>query len=312
MVAGPAGAAGSIGPTVRQDPTFHQLRLFLLLAEERHFGRAAARAFVSQPAFSKQFRALEQRLGVELAERDGRSCRLTAQGRELVGYARSALEARARMAELASSSRLTVRLGAIGAETAMPYTRDVLGHLARHHPDVRVEIRNVDFVEQVQALARGAVDAAFLRPPLPPELDGVTLAHEQRVACLPASDPLAERDCVDLAELREHTVVDVPPEVPRMWWDYWTANPRPDGTPVRFGAVCRDLEAALLAVAQGRAMLFLPEAAATLYRRPGLAYVRVRGLPRTTAALVWQTARRDDPAVALVREATCAVVGRQV
>ncbi|WP_225079747.1 tetratricopeptide repeat protein [Streptomyces sp. CoT10] len=92
------------GPTSGSYPTFHQLRLFLLLVEEQHFGRAAARAFLSQPAFSKQIRALEDRLGVCLAERGKGPFRLTAAGHALIPAAESTLETHARMQALAGAA----------------------------------------------------------------------------------------------------------------------------------------------------------------------------------------------------------------
>ena len=303
MPAYSSGGTGGPPSGARPDPSFQQLRLFLLLAEELHFGRAAARAYISQPAFSKQIRTLEKRLGVDLAERNSTSCRLTDAGTRLVAYARTALRAREDMAALTCARPLTLQLAAIGGELSMPYTHEVLARLARDHPHVHVETRGVDFVEQVSTLRRGTVDAAFLRPPLPPDLEGVTLAHEPRVACLPATDPLARRDSVSVHELADHTVLDVPPDAPRAWWNFWTANPRPDGTPVRYGAVCRDLEAAVLAVTQGRGIVFLPAASREFLPRPGLAYVGIHDLPPTTAALMWSTARRDDPAVTIARQA---------
>lgn len=63
-----------------REPSLHQLRLYLVLAQELHFGRAAARVYVTQPTFSQQIRSLEQRLGVTLVERGGRGVRLTAAG----------------------------------------------------------------------------------------------------------------------------------------------------------------------------------------------------------------------------------------
>lgn len=291
------------------DPTFHQLRLFLLLAEELHFGRASARAFVSQPAFSRQIRSLERRLGAELALRDSRSVRLTAAGLALVPLARTAMETAGRIRALAGTGgRLRLRLGAIGGEAAMPYTRAILDHLSTHYPELDVQMRSVDFVEQLQALAQGELDAVFVRPPMPPFLESIELAVEPRVVCLPAADRLAARASVRLGDLAGHTVVDVPPEVPREWWDHWTVNPRPDGSRVRFGAVTRDLEAMLLAVARGDGITFLPAAARLLYPRPGIVYVDVPDLPPTTAAMAWLPANRGTPALLAARRAARAVV----
>jgi DNA-binding transcriptional LysR family regulator len=95
----------------------------------------------------------------------------------------------------------------------------------------------------------------------------------------------------------------MPPEVPRAWWDHLTVNPRPDGTPVRFGPVVRDTEAMVLAVTQGRAITFLPAAARRLYPRAGLTYVDCPELGSSTGELAWLPGKRDDPAVTALREA---------
>ncbi|MFE1591511.1 LysR family transcriptional regulator [Nocardia sp. NPDC058705] len=75
------------------DPTPHQLRLLLILAEELHFGRAARRAYLTQPALSQQIRTMEQRLGVQLFDRTSRRVELTPVALELVPLARSVLDA---------------------------------------------------------------------------------------------------------------------------------------------------------------------------------------------------------------------------
>jgi DNA-binding transcriptional LysR family regulator len=297
--------------STRGEPSTHQLRLFVVLAEELHFGRAAARVFVSQPALSQQIRALESRLGVRLVNRTNRAVQLTAAGTALLTEARAVLAAMERVRRLAGEHARQVRghliLGSIAAEAAMPYAEAVLAHLAGHHPHLQVEMRSVDFVEQVRALSDGEVDAAFLRPPLPPEIHTVPLATESRVVCLPADDPLAGRSALTLDRLRDHVVIDVPPQVPRLWWDYWTVNPRPDGTPVRYGPVVSDIEPMLLAVARGQGIAFLPKAASRLYPRPGIAYVDVTDLPPTTAALAWLPKNHDRPAIVALHAAALAV-----
>jgi DNA-binding transcriptional LysR family regulator len=154
------------------------------------------------------------------------------------------------------------------------------------------------------------VDAAFLRGPLPDGMQSLRLATEPRVVCLSADDPLAGRDTLTLAQLADRAVVDMPPQVPRQWWDRLTVNPRPDGTEVRFGPVVRDTEAMILAVTQGRAITFLPAAARRLYPRAGITYVDCPELGASTAELAWLPVNRDDPAVTALREAARHVVGR--
>jgi len=312
MVAG--GAAGEfvgVGPTPSAEPSIHQLRLVLALSEELHFGRAAARLFITQSALSQQIRGLEKRLGVVLFERSSRAVALTEAGRALLPDIKAAVEAMARLRRAAEvqGRHLSglVRVGTIGAEAAMPHTRAVLQALRRQHPRLEIQLLGLNFVDQLGALYRQEADVVFLRPPVPDDIELHHLATEPRVACLPGSDPLAALPRLALGQLTGYPVVDVPARIPRVWWDFWAADPRPDGTPVRYGPVAADLEALLHIVAQGEAMAFLPAAARDFFRRPGIGYVDVDGLPPCTSALAWVAAHRDTPVVAAVRRAAQSV-----
>ncbi|MEH0822749.1 MULTISPECIES: LysR family transcriptional regulator [unclassified Micromonospora] len=300
-------------PSASREPSLHQLRLFLVLAEELHFGRAAQRLFLSQPALSQQIRALEDRLDVNLLHRSSRQVQLTLAGQALLPKARDSVDAMTRLQDLAAAySRTTqgkLRIGAIGGEAFMPYATAILTELSTQHPAITVEIRSVHFVEQVYALPRGDVDAAFLRPPLPPGLRSLHLSTEPRVACLPADDPLVTQAPLTLAQLSDRVMVDVPIPELRQWWDFWTVNPRPDGSAVRYGPIAGDMEVLLSAVARGQAIAFLPAEARHAYTRRGVAYVDVIDLPPSTAALAWLP-RRDNPALTALLQAARTVVGR--
>ncbi|PLW74727.1 LysR family transcriptional regulator [Streptomyces sp. SCUT-3] len=293
------------------EPSIHQLRLFLVLSEELHFGRAATRLFITQSALSQQIRNLEKRLGVALFERSSRAVALTEAGRALLPEVRAAVEAMVRLRRSADvqgrhlSGR--VRVGTVGAEAAMPHTRAVLRALLHRHPRLEVEVFGLNFADQWGALYRREVDVVFLRPPVPGDIEVHHLANESRVACLPGDDPLAARPRIRLEQLAGYPVVNVPPQVPRVWWDFWAVDPRPDSSPVRYGPVAADLEALLHTVAQGEAMAFLPAAARDLFHRPGVGYVDVDGLPPCTSALAWTSEHRDSPAVAAVRQAARSV-----
>ncbi|MFI9268467.1 LysR family transcriptional regulator [Streptomyces werraensis] len=296
------------------DPTTHQLRLFLTLARELHFGRAAQRLYMTQPSLSRQIRLLENRLGVTLVDRTSRSVRLTEAGRTLLPEAENVLTAMSRLRSRAAEQSRRVRgrlvLGFVAGESAMPYTHAILDELTRRHPAVSVELRLLTFGDQFERLADDDVDAALLRPPLPPPLRTMTLAVEPRVACLPSSDPLADPAVgrpLTLTDLAEHRMVDMPASVSRTWWDDWTVNPRPDGTPVQYGPVVTDIEGLLTEVARGRAISFLPEAARRLYPRPGIHYVHVTDAPMSSAALAWLPGRHERPTVAALLDAARAV-----
>ncbi|NEA86668.1 LysR family transcriptional regulator [Streptomyces sp. SID7958] len=314
MVAGET-VVEPIGAITVAEPSVHQLRLFLVLSEELHFGRAAARLFITQSALSQQIRSLEKRLKVALFERSSRAVALTSAGRALLPDVRAAVEAmeRLRWAANAQGRHLSglVRVGTIGAEAAMPHTRAVLQALRREHPRLEIQLLGLNFVDQLGALYRREADVVFLRPPVPDDIELHHLATEPRVACLPSGDPLAALPRLALAQLAGYPVVDVPARIPRVWWDFWAVDPRPDGTAVRYGPVAPDLEALLHSVAQGEAMAFLPAAARDFFRRPGVGYVDVDGLAPCTSALAWLADHRDHPGVAAVRRAARSVVHRR-
>ncbi|MGW7056297.1 LysR family transcriptional regulator [Streptomyces sp. NPDC054887] len=306
MVAGNDGGRAARGSGTGE-PTIHQLRLFLALSEELHFGRTAKRLFMTQSALSQQIRDLEKRLGVRLLERTSRIVELTPAGRALLPEIRASVAAtdRLRRATDAQQRQLSGQLvvGAIGAEVAMPHTRAVLGALHARHPALGVRVVSLNFADHIAALTGDEVDVVFLRPPVPVGIELHHLATEPRVACLPAGDPLAELEHVTLAQLADHPVVDVPPPAPRVWWDFWSVNPRPDGSPVRYGPVVTDMEALLHAVAHGQAMCFLPAAARHFFPRPGVRYVDVVDLPPSHSALAWLEKNRTRPTVLAVRRA---------
>jgi DNA-binding transcriptional LysR family regulator len=308
---GRAGEPDGAGRTSTAEPSIHQLRLVLALSEELHFGRAAARLFITQSALSQQIRSLEKRLGVVLFERSSRAVSLTPAGQALLPDITAAVEAMVRLRRAADAQGRHVsgpiRVGIIGAEAAMPHTRAVLQALRREHPRLEVQLLSLNFVDQLGALYRQEADVVFLRPPVPDDIELHHLATEPRVACLPEGDPLAALPRLTLAQLSGYPVVDVPSRIPRVWWDFWAVDPRPDGTSVRYGPVVADMEALLHSVAQKQAMAFLPAAARHYFRRPGVGYADVDGLPPCTSALAWAAAHRDNPAVAAVRRAARSV-----
>ncbi|WP_033345245.1 LysR family transcriptional regulator [Catenuloplanes japonicus] len=292
----------------RREPSIHQLRLLLGLASHLHFGRAAEALKISQSALSMQIRALEERLGVRLIERTSRTAELTTAGRALLPAIEEAVGSIDRLLEAAAARSADLDreliVGAVDTEAAMPHTAAILRRVQTGDPPIRVSVRSIGFVDQIRALTSGKVDVAFLRPPLPPGIDSLQLATEPRVACLAANDPLARAGRpVPLSRLGRHLVLDVPAGVPRDWWSFWAADPRPDGSAVTYGPVVGDLDALLKAVAEGRGIAFLPAAARTVFARPGIAYLDVTDLPPSTSALAWLAENGEAPAVAAIRAA---------
>ncbi|GAA4096027.1 LysR family transcriptional regulator [Actinomadura miaoliensis] len=294
-------------------PSAHQLHLFLTLAEELHFRRSAQRVFMSQGAFSQQISALERRLGVPLVERTTRRVSLTRAGAELVPYARAVLTAFDELRQAAERHRDAAAgravIGASEAVTAMPPVPAVLNGLRERLPGLDIRVLRTGFAESPQAVLKGEVDAALVFLPVPAGIRALPLATGPRCAAMPSDDPLAGKDAVSLADLADRPVVGLSPGVPRVCRDYWSADPRPEGGPVRRTSHrVTDLESLLSLVALGEGIGFVPSLAREMYPRPGVSYVDVTDLPPWTSALAWLPENGDRPAVAALRQAARAAL----
>ncbi|MBL7495104.1 LysR family transcriptional regulator [Frankia sp. CNm7] len=185
-----------------------QLRYFAAVADELHFGRAAEKLHVVQPAVSQQVARLERELGVRLFDRSPRRVRLTVAGTRLLAEARAVLAAADRTsavaAELAEASRTTMRISAspgLGPrlERALLALREASGE-----PEARVELVSVPIPDQVAAVARGEVDVALVRAARPtPGVRVVELWREPLWAAMPAWFEAAPRPAVALAALAD-------------------------------------------------------------------------------------------------------------
>src|SRR6478609_8134486 len=186
------------------------LRSFAVLAEERHFGRAAERLHLAQPALSQQIKQLERELGVDLFVRTTRRVDLTEAGARLVGHARDVLagvdRARDDLAALSSGHAGRVSVGFVGTATYDVLPR-VAQEVRRELPGVELELRGELLSPQLAAgLADRTYDLALLRPP-ETGLDARTLRTERLVAVLPAQHPLASRRRIGLSALKDEAFV---------------------------------------------------------------------------------------------------------
>ncbi|GAB3744762.1 LysR substrate-binding domain-containing protein [Microlunatus parietis] len=179
------------------DYSLAQLRGFVTVAEELHFGRAAERLAMTQPPLTRQIQALERALQVRLFDRGPRGVSLTAAGRTFLADARRVLtlvEAAPESARrVATGQAGTLRLGftAIGAYAVLG---DVLTLLTRVLPGVSVALDEQTSEIQFPALISGTLDLGLVRPPVPDELASVPIHTEQLVIAVPEAHPLAAVD----------------------------------------------------------------------------------------------------------------------
>jgi DNA-binding transcriptional LysR family regulator len=185
-----------------------ELAYFLAVAEELHFGRAAARLGIAQPALSRSVARLERRLGVGLFERTSRSVALTPSGRALVEDARHALDAVSAAAHRAQRAgavepRLVLAIKVGGDGGRLP---DLLAAYQRE-PDV-LPVHVIFAADRPALLRDGRADAALLYDPIDDlrGFDTQPLLTDPPVAVLPAAHPLAGRTGIRMDELRGETL----------------------------------------------------------------------------------------------------------
>lgn len=193
------------------DLKLKDLRYLVAVADTRHFGRAAARCFVSQPTLSAQLRKLEDYLGVQLIERQPRRVTLTEAGERMVERARRIVEASDEMFELARSFRdpLAGRLRTALLPTVGPYLLPhVAGRIRKALPRLELLLYEYQTAPLLERLHRGELDLGILA--LPVDLDGLesrTLYDEPFTLAVPAGHRLARRANVRADDLRGETLL---------------------------------------------------------------------------------------------------------
>ncbi|MEU6763822.1 LysR substrate-binding domain-containing protein [Streptomyces sp. NPDC046853] len=276
-----------------------QLRYFLALAEECHFGRAAARLHVAQPALSQQIKQLERELGVDLFTRTTRRVEPTESGRELTGYARVVVleeeRARARMRELATGHAGRVAVGFIGTATY-----DVLPQVARtvraELPGITMDLRGeVLAPELVEGLLAGTYDLAVIRGAVTdPDIRLTPLRSEPLVAVLPSHHPLAGRPSLALGALADEPFVVHPSQSRSSMYDrVLNACERAGFRPASLTEV-GETATLVVFVAAGHGVALVPQSVQSLSLE-GVTYVPLEE-PESVDLLLARRAHRNSPA----------------
>lgn len=185
--------------------TLTELKYIVAVADERHFGRAAERCFVSQPSLSAAVKNLEEELGVRLFERGKRAVLLTDAGERIVAQARRALEEAERVKLLARQGRDplkgTLRLGII--HTVAPYLLpDLVAALRRAAPEMPLDVEENITATLDRMLRAGELDAIVLALPYEaPGIETVPLYEETFKVVAPAKHPFTRRRAIAVEEL---------------------------------------------------------------------------------------------------------------
>jgi DNA-binding transcriptional LysR family regulator len=207
-----------ISVSQRSDASLRQLRYFAALAEELHFGKAASRLGISQPALTRQIQSLEKLVGAALLERTQRSVSLTAAGAAFADGARETLQHHNRSLETARNvaTRRAESL-VIGFESCAPFhdLPVVLNQYLTRYPRTRLSSLQMPGPEQAEALERHRIDLGFVHPPVPDRVlfTFERVADERFIVALPSSHRLASRKRVPTAELIKEKFVLFPREL---------------------------------------------------------------------------------------------------
>jgi DNA-binding transcriptional LysR family regulator len=264
------------------------VRYFTVVAEYRHFGRAAEALRVAQPSLSRQIRHLEQQLGARLLDRTPQGSRLTEAGEVFLPLARTLLrsadQAAARTRAAARPSRIT-----IGYTVGLIVTPAVR-QMRREHPDADVQTLHLDWNEPREALLDHRVDAVVTR--LPIRTDGLhvtVLYDEPRVLLVPLDHRLAGKESVTLDDIASEPV----PRFPDPAWNaYWRIDPRPDGSPAPDGPLVEAIADKNELIAAGQAVAVIPAGVATGSPRPDLTTIPLDGVEPSHVVLATRAADR--------------------
>jgi len=279
-------------------PELRVLRYFVAVAEELHFGRAAARLRIAQPSLSVQIRKLEHSLGAQLLVRTSRHVELTPAGEVLLAEAKKLLVSAERLAaatrEAANGMRGTLVVG-FQANAAAELTPKILSAFQARFPRIQVEMRSHDFADPYVGLSTGSVDVAFVRPPvlLQDWLALETLFVEPRVLVVSSDHPIAERPRISVADVVNEPFVAR--RAPEHWRDFWLATDVRDAHPVRLGAEVATVDECFEAILSRRGMAFTQASTQRFYDRPGLAFIPVTDVPPSPLAIAWRKDMETPP-----------------
>lgn len=282
-----------------------QIRQFIAVAEELHFGRAAQRLNMTQPPLSMSIRALEESLGVQLFHRTRKSVSLTTAGAIWLEHARQVLTeaerlpAIARRAARGEIGELRLAFVSIASYSLLP---KLVRRFRDAFPDVRVDLREATSDMQFEALTRGEIDAGIIIRPdeaFRPSLSHRALPSEPLVAVV--SDRWAPPEAiaagsVDFDQIAEAPLVFFPRHVAPAYYDAVADHYAAHGRALRIHQEAIQMQTIIGLVAAGLGISLVPRSM-TGMSRSGAHYLELRGpQPRIDVCVIWKD-RPDQPAL---------------
>jgi DNA-binding transcriptional LysR family regulator len=258
------------------DVDLRLVRYFVVVADHRHFGRAATALRVAQPSLSRQIRRLEQQLGARLLDRTPQGTRLTEAGEAFLPSAktllRSAARAVAQTRAAAQPSRIT-----IGYTTGLIVT-PAARELRRQHPDADVHTVHLEWNAARQSLLDHRVDAVVTRLPFPTDQLHVTILYDEpRVLVVPLDHRLAGKESITLDDIADEPMPRIRDSDPT-WSAFWRVDPRPNGRRAPDGPFIDALEDKFEVIAAGQAVAITAGGSHISALRPDLTTIPLDGI----------------------------------
>ncbi len=289
-----------------------QLWMFLAVAEEQHFGRAAERLGMTQPPLSEQIKTLELALGVTLFDRSRRGTKLTAAGMALLPAVRKFID---QIADLERTVRevATGQSGILNVGAITSAMTDIIPQwmrsLRQTTPDLTVSIHEIDSAEAVPGLLSGVLDMAFYRLDGPPGdgLDGFPVTYDKLWVAMPADHPSANETQVPLSLIADSPLVMSSRTVSPVYFDSIVSACRQHGLNPRILHEVRSISSQLAYVSCGQGLALVPGSMTRLAPENVRIIPLAEDISIVTTAVAWPANRHaplTDQAVEVLRELT--------
>ena len=294
-----------------QDIEVRELRIFLALADELHFGRTAERLGISQPGVSEAVRVLESRIGVKVFDRTSRRVRLTPAGeglkRSLVPALAALDRALAETSDLSHAVRGLLRVGFVLTTEGPALSRLIAAFQARY-PGCEVQLQEVETFDAYRALRRGDIDVLcnWLAVDEPDLTAGTAFAYYQRALAVAATHRLAGQRTVSIEDLADADVALLPPSTPSAVYDLLVPPRTPSGRPIRRTQPVQTINEILSLVARGR-IVHPTSSTVPIFNRDDVVLIPIGDLPPLPRGLVWCVSR-EDPRIRALNEIAGSIV----
>jgi DNA-binding transcriptional LysR family regulator len=288
-----------------RDLELRELRIFLALAEELHFGRTAARLGISQPGVSEAVRVLESRLGVKVFDRTSRRVSLTPAGEQLRDDLVPALaaldQALAGTSALSQAVRGLLRVGFVLTAEGPALSRLTAAFQARY-PACEIRLQEVETFDAYRLLRRGDIDVLcnWLAVDEPDLVAGHAFAYYQRALAVAATHRFVGRQAVSIEDLADEEVAELPSSTPPAVYDLLMPPRTPTGRPIRRTQPVQTIHEILSLVARGR-IVHPTSSTVPLFNRDDVVLIPIAGLPPLPLGLVW-CASRENPRIRALNE----------